>query len=78
MDKWVIWSNEHKAFWGSGHNGYVRTLQEVDRYSFLEALDICRKGNFPSDQNGYPENEEQLLHEVMCPAPDMIEAWRNY
>ena len=40
--KWVIWSNEHTAFWGEGHRGYVSFVEDAGRYSFEEAFKICK------------------------------------
>jgi hypothetical protein len=42
-EDYLIWSNEHRAWWGPGHHGYVRELSRAGRYSRPNALDICRK-----------------------------------
>lgn len=73
MDKWVIWSNEHTAFWRPNHRGYCSFIVDAGRYSFEEAFEICQGANYPSDDNGYPiEKNRIVLHEVMCPSPEMI------
>lgn len=38
----VIWSNEHRGWWGKASTGYVQTLREAGRYSRQHALQICR------------------------------------
>ena len=40
-DDYLIWSNEHRAWWGPGRAGYVKRVAEAGRYSREEALDIC-------------------------------------
>ena len=40
-DDYLIWSNEHGAWWGHGRAGYVGRLMQAGRYSRAEALDIC-------------------------------------
>lgn len=41
MPKFLIWSNEHGAWWGPDRCGYVRSLGKAGRYSESEALGIC-------------------------------------
>lgn len=42
-DVYLVWSNEHRRWWGPFHNGYVQRLSEAGRYSLSEALAICRQ-----------------------------------
>ena len=44
-DKYLIWSIEHKAWWGPNHRGYTQIKKDAGRYSFHEALDIVENGN---------------------------------
>jgi hypothetical protein len=37
----LIWSNEHGAWWGPAACGYVRRIADAGRYSHAQALDIC-------------------------------------
>ena len=76
---WLIWSNEHEAFWCANRNGYSYAIQRAGRYTFEEAFKICSEANYPSGNHGYPENADKrsrigskVLHEVMCPSPEMI------
>lgn len=39
---YLIWSNEHQAWWGPGRCGYVRGLTQAGRYTRAEALKICK------------------------------------
>lgn len=39
---YLVWSNEHRAWWRGGGWGYTSRLAEAGRYSRVQALDICR------------------------------------
>jgi hypothetical protein len=39
---YLIWSNEHRGWWGPDERGYVRRLGDAGRYSRADALRICR------------------------------------
>lgn len=39
---YLIWSNEHRAWWGPGECGYVPQLSKAGRYTRERAIDICR------------------------------------
>jgi len=43
---WVVWSEEHAAWWARGKLGYTDSLTEAGRYTQEEALAIVRKANF--------------------------------
>lgn len=40
--KYLIWSNEHRAWWGPDHRGYVKGVWSAGTYSRDEALAVCR------------------------------------
>ena len=42
---WLIWSNEHRAWWGPGSMGYVGIIERAGRYSFKTAQEICDGAN---------------------------------
>lgn len=48
---WLIWSNEHKAWWGHCHRGYSTDVMEAGTYTYEEAIKICESANcyIPSD-----------------------------
>lgn len=45
---YLVWSNEHRAWWGPAGRGYVRRVSEAGRYSWPEALAICSRA-IPGD-----------------------------
>jgi hypothetical protein len=40
-DVYLIWSHEHRAWWGPGECGYVASIGAAGRYSRAKALMIC-------------------------------------
>ncbi len=43
--RYVIWSNEQRAWWAAYRHGYERCLEEAGRYSREEAIQICKAAN---------------------------------
>jgi hypothetical protein len=41
-DVYLILSHEHASWWGPGHCGHVRTIAEAGRYTYEEAMRVCR------------------------------------
>lgn len=51
-DVYLIWSNEHGAWWGPGRHGYVQRIEDAGTYSRASALQICvsaMPGRFKGD-----------------------------
>ena len=42
VELYLIWSNEHHAWWRPGACGYAKGLQDAGRYTRDGALRICR------------------------------------
>lgn len=51
-EEWLIWSNEHGAWWRAGESGYTKSKQNAGRYSFEKACQIVERANMyvPDDQ----------------------------
>jgi hypothetical protein len=41
----LVWSEEHGAWWKPGSSGYTRSVLEAGRYSFKEAIQIVGDAN---------------------------------
>lgn len=41
MNDYLIWSNEHRAWWGPDRAGYRKRVAEAGRYSHEQAIQIC-------------------------------------
>lgn len=53
--KYLIWSNEHNAWWARNHNGYVESRNQAGRYSFEEAEKICLQANIAKRDGDRPD-----------------------
>jgi len=60
---YLIWSNEHRAWWGPGRIGYVPSVLLAGWYSRRDALDICTKAMPGSDGT---------LNEIPVPIADIV------
>lgn len=63
--RYLIWSNEHQAWWGSAHVGYFSVISRAGRYTLAQATAICDDANI-----AIPEGDEP--HEVMVLAPECL------
>jgi hypothetical protein len=41
VKSFLIWSNEHQAWWGPKECGYVKARRIAGRYSLERAIEIC-------------------------------------
>lgn len=51
--EYLIWSNEHRAWWGPGARGYAEMIAQAGRYSRDEAIKICARAQ---DGRGHMAN----------------------
>lgn len=51
MAEWLIWSNEHGAWWRPASRGYTIKLAEAGRYPKEVAERICKEANFGGQIN---------------------------
>lgn len=61
---WLVWSNEHNAWWRANRAGYTNKLKSAGRYPFADAFSICRNGG-----NQRAGSDKDWPYEVMVPAP---------
>ncbi|MFN3675442.1 MAG: hypothetical protein ACK4TC_05630 [Sphingomonas pseudosanguinis] len=62
---YLIWSNEHYAWWKPDERGYTRNIEHAGRYSRADAFTIAsrRGGGWQSENNPY---------EIAIPEADAI------
>ena len=62
-ETYLVWSSEHRGWWGREQWGYVQDIDEAHHYSRDEALEVCL-GTMPArhDQplNDVPVNLEDI------------------
>ena len=51
---WLVWSNEHRAWWGPNNSGYDTDIASAGRYTLEDAQKNCvarsqRKGRNPTE-----------------------------
>lgn len=62
-EKWLIWSNEHNAWWAPNHRGYTQAYEEAGVYNYKEALGIVEQANIYQDKTKVP----YIPNETMVP-----------
>lgn len=72
---WLIWSNQHRMWWGPRHCGYTPQIEEAGRYTEAEARDavaeatcdwqLSDEGRDPITGSPYVSYDEVM---VRCPA----------
>lgn len=74
QDNWIIWSNEHDAWWRANHNGYTSLQADAGVYSYEEAVSICAGANWgcsgdgDMDHDGRARSGQGRPMETMLPA----------
>lgn len=65
MAEWVVWSNQHGAWWGPKWRGYTTLFHEAGRYSSRDMRMILEKANsnLPAGQE-YPDEVAICITEV--------------
>jgi len=64
---WLVWSNEHEAWWKPKRCGYTLTIAEAGRYTLAAALSCCDTRSVRPD--GVP-------NEITQPSPELVESLR--
>lgn len=59
---WLVWSNEHKAWWGPSSSGYRLKVEQAGRYTWAEALRCCESRTYSG---------EKMPPEVPVPSPEL-------
>lgn len=65
-EKYLIWSNEHNAWWGQNGSGYTGSTDTAGRYSLEKAIEVCNGANYDwnTDQAKKIPNELPILEKA--------------
>jgi hypothetical protein len=63
MSEWLIWSNEHSAWWGPECRGYPRDIASAGKYTLEHAINICTSRTWTYGQ----VPPETMIHESCIP-----------
>lgn len=74
---YVVWSNEHRCWWGPEHCGYRDKLADAGRYSRDEALKICRNARGGREFRDNPSEVPLLLDDASWFWGDDRDEWRS-
>lgn len=55
--RWMIWSNEHNAWWRPNSCGYTDLIEQAGLYSYDEAKSICFPPHFRGTASDWPPPE---------------------
>lgn len=61
---YLIWSNEHNAWWNPNSAGYTNSSSAAGRYTREKALAICRQARDGWDSQGVPPEIPVLASDV--------------
>lgn len=65
---WLVWSNEHTAWWKPGCLGYTADAEKAGRYTLADARKHANSGQM----GGTCARCEHLPNEVVTPAPEFV------
>jgi hypothetical protein len=67
---WIVWSNEHRAFWNPDRRGYTQSIEKAGRYTKREAEAICANANYRCNSTINVDTPP----EICMPAPESLSA----
>ncbi|MBN9459003.1 MAG: hypothetical protein J0I54_20415 [Bosea sp.] len=74
---YVVWSNEHSAWWGPDEAGYRAKLEEAGRYDREQALAICAGARGGRQYNENPSEVPVLFEDAARFWPNDAPEWRS-
>jgi len=63
--EFLIWSEEHMAWWRPGGLGYTGFMRDAGRFSKEKAESICREANFDQNFNECPVPLTSVMAQAM-------------
>lgn len=72
-NEYLVWSNEHRAWWGPNNAGYYGSIDAAGRYTRADALKICVNARGGRRYNENPSEIPVLLSDAEVFWPDETE-----
>lgn len=77
MSNYLVWSNEHSAWWGPNNAGYYSKIEAAGRYTREEALGICIGARGGRRFNENPSEVPVLCEDAALFWPNDKPEWRE-
>jgi hypothetical protein len=74
--KFVIWSNEHKAWWRPNSQGYTLQMHQAGFYTLEQAVQICLDANLGQKFGDLPN--EMMFPVAPRPAPKTTSSYESH
>lgn len=74
--EYLVWSNEHSAWWGPNHADYFTKIEAAGRYSREAALGICMGARGGRRYNENPSEVPVPYEDAILFWPDDKPEWR--
>lgn len=75
-NEYLVWSNEHSAWWGPNNAGYYGSIEAAGRYSREDALKICIDARGGRRYNQNPSEMPVILADAELFWADDKPEWR--
>lgn len=63
-EPYLIWSNEHNAWWRPNSQGYTHSIEAAGRYGLQEAIRVSNQANYSWDDMRQLPNELPIAEEA--------------
>ncbi len=74
--QWLVWSNEHSAWWAQNGNGYTFDRASAGRFTLARAVDILKDANLVRP-TGQIAPQESIVREDCFGEDDPIPPFRT-
>ena len=73
---WLVWSNEHNAWWGADERGYFTDVRAAGRYTREQALEIEANARRPGSGGMFSHDGhvDPVPPEIAVPSPEYHDA----